>query len=115
MTDTADVHVHNLTSSDLAGGAWTLVCVPQFGVTGDLLLETGRSAADLRTSMLGVRRRVPDAALVVVVAPDAPVELVVTALDEGADTCVRGYEPAAVHAHLSALYRRRLQRVAGVT
>jgi hypothetical protein len=111
-TTAPDAHV--LTAVDLARGAWTVVSVADLGHTPELLLESGATVHELRLSIGAHRVRLPGAALLVVVALDAPAELVVAAYEEGSDACVRGFDPPVVRAHLSAIYRRRQQsRISG--
>ena len=100
-----DAHV--MTWSDLARGAWTVVSIHALGETPELTLESGTSVAELRQAIEVHRPRPERGAMVVVVALDAPTELVITAYELGVDTCIRGFDPTLVRAHLSALYRRR--------
>jgi hypothetical protein len=103
----SDAHV--LTRSDLARGDWTVVWIDALGQTPELTLESGTTPADLRQAIEVHRPRPEQGAVVVVVALDAPTDLVIVAYEQGADTCIRGFDPTLVRAHLSALYRRRQQ------
>jgi hypothetical protein len=59
----------------------------------------------------GARLIHPDAAIVAVIATDAPASLFVATLQAGADTCVRAGVPAVLAGHLLATHRRRARQV----